>query len=61
MVRQTRREFLKMAGMGTVSLVLGNYANLYGKNGKRPNIVLIFTDERTDLEWIWFSFYSRFL
>jgi len=45
MRRNTRREFLKAVGLGAASLAAGRFARAAAGTGKRPNIVLILSDD----------------
>ena len=43
----TRRDFLKIAGLGTAGLALAGHGQACNRLGKRqPNIVIIFTDDQ---------------
>jgi arylsulfatase A len=44
----TRREFMKSVGAGAAALVLGSF--VFGKQRRKPNVVIMFTDDQGTLD-----------
>ena len=49
-VLQTRRDFMKAVGLTTAGVAVGGCqsADLFGPGSKRPNVVVILTDDQRD-------------